>query len=162
MKTIPSIQHIPMKTTNIQTTPDTGTGAAAPAHTLPQWGAFSADGRLRALLESESEAYYFVKNRGHMYGGTFRKMEATTRLAKWQERAESGTSGDMVHAMLADWQQDIACAGMQDPAAEIAELRTALTSLLAVHDSYPAIEGLPEMPWWTQARRALAGGKGAK
>lgn len=36
------------------------------------------------------------------------------------------------------------------------ELVAALESLLTAHDSYPAIQSLPELPHWTQARTALA------
>ena len=49
--------------TNTQTTQSNG---------FPSWGAYKADGTLEALLNSESEAYYYIKNRGHMYGGSYR------------------------------------------------------------------------------------------
>lgn len=39
----------------------------------PQWcGAYKADGTLAAVLASESEAYYYIRNRSHMHGGTYR------------------------------------------------------------------------------------------
>lgn len=38
------------------------------------WGAFDASGKLRAIFDSEPEAYFYVNGRGHMHGGTMQKM----------------------------------------------------------------------------------------
>ena len=46
-----------------------------------QWGAFKADGTLDAILSSESEAYFYIKNHGHMEGGSFRKVPAYNAAA---------------------------------------------------------------------------------
>lgn len=42
-----------------------------PATPLP-WAVFNRDGKLLARMESESEAYYYIRNRGHANGGTYR------------------------------------------------------------------------------------------
>lgn len=44
--------------------------------TLP-WGVFDAAGKLRGQLESESEAHFYVRGRGHMHGGSYRHMDAS-------------------------------------------------------------------------------------
>lgn len=41
------------------------------------WEVFDADGRLRAAFDSETEAYFYLRNRGHMHGGTYRKLDGT-------------------------------------------------------------------------------------
>lgn len=58
--------------------------ANAPAQAQPSlsWGAFDASGKLRAILESESEAYFYVRNRGHMHNGSHREIEPATAQAQ--------------------------------------------------------------------------------
>lgn len=43
-------------------------------HTL-LWGAFDAEGNLRARFDSESEAHFYIRNRGHMHGGSYRAVD---------------------------------------------------------------------------------------
>jgi hypothetical protein len=45
------------------------------------WGAFDAQGELRATCDSESEAKFYVQNRGHMYGGSYRLLPIRTDAA---------------------------------------------------------------------------------
>jgi hypothetical protein len=56
--------------------------AAAPQpDAQAQWGAFDSDGKLRATFDSESEAHFYVRNRGHMYGGSYRALASTRTRA---------------------------------------------------------------------------------
>lgn len=42
-------------------------------HTSVQWwGAFDVEGNLRAVMDSETEAHFYVRGRGHMYHGSYR------------------------------------------------------------------------------------------
>ena len=41
-----------------------------PATPLP-WAVFDAQGKLIARMQSESEAYFYIRNRGHANGGSY-------------------------------------------------------------------------------------------
>lgn len=48
----------------------------------PIWfGAYKANGELAAILQSESEAYFYIRNRGHMHGGTYRQFGTANEIA---------------------------------------------------------------------------------
>ncbi len=93
----------------------------AAQHSPLPWGAFDSSGKLRALFDSESEAHFYVRGRGHMYGGSHRRVEApeahAQRLAVQLERLESvsrdtiGADGALIMACdnareaLAQWEK---------------------------------------------------------
>jgi len=39
-----------------------------------EWAAYDSTGKLRACFDSETEARFYIKNRGHMYGGSVRPL----------------------------------------------------------------------------------------
>jgi hypothetical protein len=62
------------------------------------WGAFDSEGKLRATFDSESEAHFYVRNRGHMHNGSYRaiKQERDELLAacKWLYSLFDNESGE--------------------------------------------------------------------
>lgn len=103
---ISKLSHISVNALEQQTasaTPDSYANTALPklrsakkrateSKQAPQtWGAFDADGKLRATFDSESEAYFYVRNRGHMHNGTHRPIadKSAVALAKAEKLAEA-------------------------------------------------------------------------
>lgn len=60
------------------------------------WAVFDSEGKLRARLESESEAYFYIRNRGHCNGGSYRKIPDNAYqelIEAVRELADAPTSG---------------------------------------------------------------------
>ena len=55
------------------------------------WAAFDASGKMRAAFDSETEAYFYVRNRGHMSGGSYVSLAGQGKAFK--ESITEGSEG---------------------------------------------------------------------
>jgi hypothetical protein len=92
------------------------------------WGAFKADGTLEAILSSKSEAYFYIQNRGHMYGGSFHEIESPESLSGQLAAAKAL----LCYALpeIADVATEYADGDDPDMAARMADLANQMRGLL--------------------------------
>ncbi len=69
------------------------TGGTLESREAQWYGVYDAQGKLRATFESEPEAYFYIRNRGHVNGGTYKPIvNHADKLAEAGDRLKNAVS----------------------------------------------------------------------